>query len=49
MASDHNTTVTKTPVEARQGSTRPNLIYVLGASLILVIAAFAIVWLSTGH
>ena len=49
MASDPNATITRDPVEARQGSTKPNLIYVLGGSLILVIAAFAIVWVSMSH
>ena len=49
MASDPNANISKTTVDARQGSTRPNLIYVLGASMVLVIVAFAIVWMSTKH
>ena len=40
---------TKNPVEARQGTRKPNLIYVLAASLLLVIVAFGAVWFATSH
>lgn len=32
-------------VEARQGTTRPGLRYVLAGGLILIVIAFALVWL----
>ena len=47
MASDPNEHIQRNQVEARQGTTRPNLIYVLVAGVVLVIIAFAVVWLST--
>lgn len=49
MTSDPNANIRKTTVEARQGSTRPGLIYVLAFGLALVIVAFAIVWFTTRH
>ena len=47
MASDPNEKIERNTVEARQGTSRPGLIYVLGAGLVLVIVAFVIVWLTT--
>ncbi len=42
MASDPNADITRTKVEARQGSNRPKVIYVLIASVALVIIAFVV-------
>ncbi len=42
MAQDPAEQIRLNPVEARQGTTRPKLIYVLVASVILVIIAFFI-------
>lgn len=47
MASDPDAEIDRSPVEARQGSTRPHLIYVLCAGLVLIVVVFAIVWLAT--
>ena len=47
MSSDPNQDISKNQVEAKQGSNRPGVIYVLIASVILVIVAFAIVWATT--
>lgn len=47
MASDPNEDIELNKVEARQGTSRPHLIYVLGAALVLIIVVFAIVSLST--
>jgi len=47
MASDPNDNIERNQVEARQGTTRPNLIYVLVAGVILVIVGFIVVWLTT--
>ncbi len=45
MASDPNADIKLNEVQARQGSRRPNLIYVLVASVALIIVAFGGVWL----
>lgn len=45
MASDPNAKIRKNPVESRQGTNRPKVIYVLVASVILVIVAFFIAYL----
>lgn len=45
MASDPNANITKNQVSARQGTTRPKLIYVLVASVALVIILFVVAWL----
>lgn len=45
MASDPNAEITKNTVSARQGTTRPKVIYVLVASVVLVIVAFIVAWL----
>lgn len=42
MAHDPTEPIRADTVEARQGTTRPKLIYVLVASIILVIVAFSI-------
>lgn len=47
MALDPNQNIARNEVEASQGTTRPKLIYVLGAALVLVLIAFAIVWASS--
>ena len=44
MASDPNQTIRKTPIEASQGTSRPKMIYVLGASVVLIVVVFAIIW-----
>jgi len=49
MAPDPNDEIERNTVEARQGTTRPMLIYVLGAGCALVVVLFAIVWLFQGH
>ncbi len=49
MASDPNADIKKTEVEARQGSTRPNLIYVLIGGVVLILIVFAIIWSFQGH
>lgn len=43
MASDPNADIEKNEVEARQGSTRPKVIYVLIAGVILIVAVFFII------
>ena len=48
MASDPNQQIDRNTVEARQGSTRPKVFYVLIVGLVLVIAAFAMIWLAQG-
>ncbi len=45
MVSDPNAKIERNEVEARQGTTRPNLFYVLIGGVVLVIIAFAGVWL----
>ena len=45
MASDPNADISKNQVEARQGTNRPKVIYVLVASVILIIVAFFVAWL----
>lgn len=47
MASDPNQPQERNHVEAKQGTQRPNLIYVLAAGTVLVIVLFFVVWLST--
>lgn len=47
MTNDPNHTVRRNEVEATQGSKAPKLVFVLGAGLLLVIIAFALVWLSS--
>jgi hypothetical protein len=47
MASDPNQKIVKNEVQARQGSTRPKVIYVLVASVVLIIVAFGLVWTFT--
>ena len=49
MASDPNEKIKIDTVGARQGSTRPNLVYVLGAAVVLVLIAFAVVWAMQKH
>ena len=49
MASDPNDDIERNTVEARQGSPRPGVIYVLIAAVVLVIVLFAIIWLSQGR
>ena len=44
MASDPNQKIVKNEVQARQGSRKPNLIYVLVASVVLIIVAFGLIW-----
>ena len=48
MASDPNQEIKRNTVEARQGSTRPGVIYVLIGGVVLVLVAFAIIWLAQG-
>ena len=45
MASDPNADIKLNEVQARQGSRKPNLVYVLAASVALIILAFGGVWL----
>lgn len=45
MASDPNAEIQKNTVEARQGTNRPKVIYVLVASVALVIVMFVVAWL----
>ena len=45
MASDPNADISKNPVQARQGTNRPKVIYVLVASVILIVVAFVVAWL----
>ncbi len=45
MASDPNADISKNQVEARQGTNRPKVIYVLVASVALVIVLFVVAWL----
>ncbi|WP_158810815.1 hypothetical protein [Beijerinckia sp. L45] len=42
MASDPNDDITLNKVEARQGSTKPKMIYVLIAGVVLVVVAFVV-------
>lgn len=49
MASDPNADVQKNTVEARQGTTKPGLIYVLIGGVVLIIAVFAVIWAMQGH
>ena len=45
MASDPNADIQKHPVDARQGTDKPKLIYVLVGGVILVILAFFLAYL----
>lgn len=45
MVSDPNSGADRNQVEARQGTTRPKVIYITIASTALVIVAFIIAWL----
>ena len=45
MASDPNADFTKTQVSAKQGTNRPKVIYVLVASVVLIIVAFFVAYL----
>ncbi len=45
MASDPNADISKNQVEARQGTNRPKVIYVLVASVVLIIVAFVVAYL----
>lgn len=36
-------------IEAKQGTTKPKLIYVLVAGLVLILVAFGAVWLFQSH
>ena len=47
MVSDPNDTIERNPVEAKQGTNRPKVIYVLVAGVALIIVAFLVVWLTT--
>ncbi len=47
MASDPNEMIEKNEVQARQGTRKPNLVYVLGASVVLIIVAFGLIWAFT--
>lgn len=50
MAADSNTDrKVRNEVEATGGTKRPGLIYVLGASVVLVLVAFAVVWAFQSH
>ena len=49
MASDPNQDIKKSTVEVRQGTNRPKMIYVLGASVVLIIVVFAIIWAMQSH
>lgn len=42
MASDPNADISRNKVEARQGTNRPRVIYVLVASVALIILAFVL-------
>ena len=44
MASDPNQDIRKNPVEAKQGTDRPKMIYVLGASVVLILVVFIVIW-----
>lgn len=45
MVSDPNKDIQRNQVEARQGTTRPKVIYITIASTALVIVAFIVAWL----
>ncbi len=45
MASDPNAEITKNQVSAKQGTNRPKVIYVLVASVVLIIVAFIVAYL----
>ena len=45
MASDPNANITKNQVSAKQGTNRPKVIYVLVASVVLVLVAFIVAYL----
>lgn len=49
MASDPNEKIERRTVEARQGSSRPGVIYVLIGGVVLVLVVFAIIWSMQGH
>ena len=42
MTSDPNADITRNKVEARQGTNRPKMIYVLIASVALIVVAFLV-------
>ncbi len=45
MVSDPNADIRRNPVEARQGTNKPKVIYVLIGGVALVLVAFVGVWL----
>ncbi len=47
MVSDPNADIQRNQVEARQGTNRPKVIYVLVASVALIVVGFIVVWLTT--
>ena len=47
MASDPNADVQRNQVQAKQGTNRPKMIYVLVASVALIVVGFVVVWLAT--
>ena len=47
MASDPNADIQRNPVQAKQGTNRPRVIYVLAASVALIVVGFVVVWLTT--
>ena len=49
MASDPKQEIDRSTVEARQGSTRPGMIYVLIGGVVLILIVFAVIWSMQGH
>ena len=47
MVSDPNADIQRNQVQARQGTNRPKVIYVLVASVALIVVGFVVVWLAT--
>ncbi len=47
MVSDPNADIKRNQVEAKQGTNRPKMIYVLVASVALIVVGFVVVWLTT--
>ena len=47
MVSDPNAKIERNQLEARQGTNRPKVIYVLAASVALIVVGFIVVWLTT--
>ncbi len=45
MASDPNADIQRNQVQAKQGTNRPKMIYVLVASVVLVVVLFIVAWL----